>query len=776
MNRKYFISLALLVMGLLCLSSCSPDLDKLAQDYKKVTSSYEEELLKNPQDLKARLELARFYYQFNDYDNVHRLLDGQTDDQSRTLLAQTLSKQKKYTQSLELFDQIGEQDDNEYMYLYAYTLEEKNLFPRAVKMYGKVKGEYEDKAKERIKAIGLTIEEEVPDEIKDLFVQHEYFILSNKEAEAAVLLVNEDIEIKENNTSISDLHVVQQVLKEKGKELGEVVIGYDSTDERIELEYARTITPQGKVVYAGKENIRDVSKYLNFPLYSNARAYIVSMPAVEVGSIIEYKVRIFSSKLINEDDFTFLYRLRELYPIAQAQFRVSVPAKTIPKFKVFNQNYAKGIDLMPKEETVDSRKIYTWKFRDIAPIIPEEEMPPSPFVNPASLISSFASWGEIYDWWNELFIDKLELTDKMKEFLNSLLEDAEDDLEKARRIYEFCAQEIRYVAVEYGESGHEPHHAKDVFLNRYGDCKDQATLLVALMRHAGLNAYPVLIPTRDVYPITKDFPSMNFNHAIAVLKYNGSFIFMDPTSATTSFGDLPIDDQDREVLIFLEDEQKLVKTDLFRNNEVIYNTVINIDSKENASVIRDVVAKGYFATYQRYFFQYTHPQKIKEYIQQAMAVISPFSYLQDYELINVEDFTKDPALKYNFIARKFLNPAQDLRVVPAVPDIVIDTAYTGKKKRKYPIEFLGIYREDSNVTIRLPKDLIVKYIPKEKTINTKWFEYKRISKYNNNTVTLKQTFDVKEQIVPVKDYKKFKSALEKVIYFLRERIILEKKR
>ena len=123
---------------------------------------------------------------------------------------------------------------------------------------------------------------------------------------------------------------------------------------------------------------------------------------------------------------------------------------------------------------------------------------------------------------------------------------------------------------------------------------------------------------------------------------------------------------------------------------------------------------------------------------------------------------------------KYLSLIRSLRIF--CPDIAINTAYTGKKKRKYPIEFLGIYREDSNITIRLPKDLIVKYIPKEKTINTKWFEYKRISKYNNNTVTLKQVFDVKEQIVSVKDYKKFKSALEKVIYFLRERIILERKR
>ena len=776
MRKRYFISFGLLMVGVFCLVGCSSDLDKLSQDYKRICSGYEQTLLKNPNDLETRLKLAKFYYQFNDYDSVHKLLDGQTDDRARILLAQTLSKQKKYTQSLELFDQIGEQDDNEYMYIYAQTLEEKNLFPKAIKIYKLIKGEYEEQAKKRIKEIGLTVDEEIPQEIKELFSKHQGFVESRKEAEAVTLLVAEDIQINEDNTSISDIHVVEQVLKEKGKELGEVVIGYDSSDERIELEYARTITPDGKVVYAGKENIRDVSKYLNFPLYSNARAFIVSMPAVEIGSIIEYKVRIFSSKLINEDDFTFVYRLRELQPIAEAKFVVSVPKKTTPKFKVFNQNYAKGINLLPKKEIKDSTKVYSWEFKEVEPIIPEEKMPPAPFVNPATLISSFGSWQEIYGWWHELFKDKLELTDKMKEFTDRFLEGSEDDLEKARRIYEFCAQEIRYVAVEYGESGYEPHYAKDIFLNRYGDCKDQATLLVALMRYVGLNAYPVLIPTREVYPVDSKFPSVNFNHAIAVLEHDGEFIFMDPTSATTSFKDLPLDDQDREVLIFLEDGHKLLKTPQFKDNEVIYSTVMNIDRKENASVIRDVVAKGYFAAYQRYFFQYTHAQKIKEFIQQAMTLISPFSHLQEYELINVGDFTKDPILKYKFIAQKFLNPAQDLRIVPAVPDIIIDTAYTGKKKRKYPIDFMGIYCEESNLTIHLPKNLTVKYLPQKQTINTKWFEYKCMPKYNNNTITLKRTFDVKRNIIPAKDYKDFKRNLEKVIYLLRERIILQKKR
>ena len=136
------------------------------------------------------------------------------------------------------------------------------------------------------------------------------------------------------------MHVIEKVLKERGKELAEVDIDYDSTDQRVELEFARTITKDGKVISAGGESIRDVSRYLNFPLYSNSRAFIISMPSVDVGSFIEYIIKIYSSKLINEDGFSFLYRLREGYPIFKANFRLILPEERTAYFKFFNQEYA----------------------------------------------------------------------------------------------------------------------------------------------------------------------------------------------------------------------------------------------------------------------------------------------------------------------------------------------------------------------------------------------------------------------------------------------------
>ena len=630
---KISLIFSLLFLGFISFYGCSPSLEDTSFIYKKTSEHYDNALAANPDNLNLRIKLAEFYYRFNDYEKVKELLADMPQEKARIILAKTKAKLKDYTHALEVFNQVGDVDDSEYTYLYAYTCENKNLFPQAVELYKKVEGPFKELATARLKEIGIKIEQGIPSYINDLLDKQESFLSTLTEDEAVILLVDEDIEVTAQNTTTSSIHVIEKVLQERGKGIGEVKIGYDSTYERVELEFARTITPDGKVVYAGKDNLRDVSKYMNFPLYSNAHLFIISMPSVEVGSIIEYKVKLYSSKLIEDENFTFIYRLREPYPVAKASFNLTIPKKKDISLRFLNQEYSGDFNLKPKISKVNNKKTYLWQFSQIPAIVPEEKMPPYSEINPAIVMSSFSSWQQIYLWWHDLFKDKLTLSSDIKDFLNELIKDADSDLEKAKRIYEFCSRDIRYVGVEYGESGYEPHSAEEVYWNRYGDCKDKATLLVALMRQAGLDAYPVLIPTREVYSISKDQPSVNFNHAIAAINLNNELIFMDATSSTTSFEGLPLDDQMRKVLVFFPDKYEIIDTPLLKNSEVLYETNIKINEDEDVAAKRELIAKGTFASIQRYYFKNTHPQTIKEDIQERIARISPFSKLITYEVI-----------------------------------------------------------------------------------------------------------------------------------------------
>ena len=329
--------------------------------------------------------------------------------------------------------------------------------------------------------------------------------------------------------------------------------------------------------------------------------------------------------------------------------------------------------------------------------------------------------------------------------------------------------------MEYGQSGYEPHKAETVFLNRYGDCKDQAILLTALLRAAGLKAYPVLIATEGIYDTTEDFPSINFNHAICCADLAGKIIFMDPTASTSALNELPDGDQDREVLVFFDDAGKIIKTPLLAESAIFYRTTIDIQPDETALVGRQVNAYGTIAASQRYFLKYTHPEQIKEVLQEKMKALSPESELTGYETKDVDDFTKTPVLSYKFKAGQILSPAGDLRVLPAAGDAGIDLSYAGKDQRKLDLYFDGLFKKNSLLAVNLPAGLKVKYLPHDKTITTPWFDFKAVYAAKAGAVDIRQEFVIKAKVVSLKNYQEFKSRLQEVFYLLREEIILEKR-
>jgi hypothetical protein len=120
-------------------------------------------------------------------------------------------------------------------------------------------------------------------------------------------------------------------------------------------------------------------------------------------------------------------------------------------------------------------------------------------------------------------------------------------LEKMEAIAEFVQHDIRYVAIELGIGGIQPHSASDVFSHRYGDRKDKATLVRSMLREIGVESYHVVI-NAERGSVTGDMPAHDgFNHVIAAIKLPdgltdpsliasmqhpklGRILFFDPTN------------------------------------------------------------------------------------------------------------------------------------------------------------------------------------------------------------------------------------------------------
>jgi hypothetical protein len=754
---------------------------KYESDYQEAVRLHQKSIREGRDADNLHFQLGMLYFGRADYRSAIEEFNKSANSQARKMAAISYYDLGDHVEALKLFGEENNPDDQT-LYYYGLTCEKLNLFDKALENYRKIKSPaFSSQAMLR----EVIIEKQGGfAQIQDLDPESARTISqapapeNYPQAGALVLLCDEKVEITPDNKEISSMHYIVKILNERGKEsFSETHIDYDSTYEKVELEFARTIKPDGKVTEVGSRHIRDVSKYMNFPLYSNARVFIISFPEIAEGASIEYKVKIYRNQLINKKDFVMAYSIQSSEPLIAANFTLEAPKDRLLSIKTSNDSYNYfGAQLKPGIEKLADKTVYRWNFKEVPQVIPENGMPPSVEINPTIFISTFQKWEDIYNWWWALARDKIRADSAIEAKIKELTAGAKSEEEKLRAIYNFCAKDIRYVAVEYGQAGYEPHQAADIFKNKYGDCKDQAILLVAMLNKAGFQASPVLIGTREAVNLDEDFPSMLFNHAIAAVKFRGRLIFMDPTAETCSFDDLPPGDQERKVLVCSSEGYKIENTPLYPadHNRVKQAADIKINEDESIVAEKSVLSFGVYDQSQRYWLLYTMPELVKEQIAARAQEISIGAKLGSYKINNLNDLNKTLELSYRFTGPEYLINGGSLRIMPQVGSL--DTSLVAKDSRRYPIDFGFLDTKTLELNLRLPENFMIKYMPEDINRDSPWMRFEASYRTDGKRLVFKQNIELKKTEVAQKDYPAFKAFYENLAKSLKQRAVFERKK
>ncbi len=789
--RKFsLLAVAFGFISAVYLAGCCPKSDTSTKEdyaglsqayYRKAIARYND-LIKGGRDLdRLYLELGQLYYSHGEFEAAIEALKKSKNPQSRKFLLISYYRTNNFVDGMEIFNK-NQSSDPEYLYYGGLTCEKLNLFDKALEAYRKINDEdFKIKAARRVESIekrsGRKLIQDIAPQVAKILAaappQEKY-----PQAGALILSCNERIEVTPEATQVSELHYLIKILNERGKEdFAEAKIDYDSTDEKVELEYARTIKPNGEVAEVGARHIRDVTKYMNFPLYSNARIYIISFPEISEGAAIEYKLKIYRNQLVNKKDFVLSYPVQTSEPVLSADFDLTIPEERSLRIKQLNSSYNNfGAKLEPQVTKKGNRLVYRWQFKDIPQIIPESNMPPDARVNPSIIVSTFASWRDIYDWWWALAKNKIRPDAEIKNKVAELINGKVTDEDKARALYNFCAQKIRYVAVEYGSAGYEPHKAEDVFKNKYGDCKDQAILLVAMLREAGISGYPVLIGTSECYDLNEDMPTLLFNHCIAAARLKDKLVFLDPTAETCSFGDLPGGDQDRKVLVFKDDGFIIEHIPLFppEHNKVQQRISLKIDSNEGVRAEKNNLTYGVYDQAQRYWLLYTPPELIREALNEKIQSLSIGAKLEGYKIKNLDDLNHPIELSYTFRGPEYFTSAGALRIMPQLSGL--DTALVAKDKRKYPIDFGMLDAKETIYEMELPDGFAVTYLPDNVKKENRWVGFSAEYSRQGNKIVFRQKTELKKKEIFQDEYPEFKKFFEDMAKQVKQRIVLEKRK
>lgn len=322
---------------------------------------------------------------------------------------------------------------------------------------------------------------------------------------------------------------------------------------------AFTLLPDGKKIKVTNSTTKSRS---SFVFYDDSKEIEFLYPAISKGArgITNVDYELTDPHLLSP------FYFENYFPTASAAIAITYPEELELNYLVKGN---KDI-VQVKKETKKGKTTLTFEAQNVAPVNFYGDAPPSSYflthvifyIQQAKTTQGVMApyLGTAKELAKHYYSNIADLDiaggKEVKEVTDSLIKGLRTQEEKAKAIYKFVQQSVRYIAFEEGMGGFIPRNPELVCTRRYGDCKDKSALLVSMLRYAGLKAEFTWIGSRQLpyrysevpLPITDD-------HMICALELNGNTIFLDATDSYIPFETPASHIQGKEAFIVSSAEQ-----------------------------------------------------------------------------------------------------------------------------------------------------------------------------------------------------------------------------
>jgi len=595
----------------------------------------------------------------------------------------------------------------------------------------------------------------------------------------AVLLYAEDIVTVKPDGKMKKLtRRAYKILRKGGKDYGYVTADYDA-ETKISSLHGWCIPAQGKD-YEVKDRdavetaLRGVS---NGELYTDLRTKVIRIPAAEPGNIVGYEVE----QEVRPFVYQYMWMFQQEVPVREARFTLQLPAGW--EYKATWLNYKDS-------KEAGSGNQWQWVVSDVKAIKPEDDMPPWRAVAGQLLMTllppgtsdkkGFETWAEMGKWEDNLERGRRDASPAIQQKVKELTTGKVSMVEKMRALADFVQRDIRYVAIELGIGGFQPHGAPEVFDHHYGDCKDKATLMSAMLKEIGVDSYYLSINTTRGAVNPQTPPQMYwFNHEILGVQLKednkdpnlvaiyshpklGKVLIFDPTDEMTPFGQLRGELQANYGLLVTPDGGDLIELPQLPASASGVHRAGKFQLAANGGLTGEVseIYLGDSATRQRYLFR--SAQKDTDRLKYLEALLA--GSLSTYQLtkataVNVSEWHLPFQYQYTVQAPNYAKTAGNLLLVrPRVLGHASSDLLERKEPRKYAVEFDGLETNVMSYDITLPAGYEIDELPPAVDVDYSFGSYHAKSVAEGNVLKYTRTVEIKQVSVPVsqaEDLKKF---------------------
>lgn len=613
-----------------------------------------------------------------------------------------------------------------------------------------------------------------------------------KNISAVVLQKEIQVTIDSDGKLITTENYAVKVLSREGRREAVALAFYLVSSGKIRDMNGWMIRPDGLVKEYNKKTIID---QISDPddVYNEGRVKIIDASNdVDVGSVFGYTVVSEEPPLFYQD----IWRSQDDLPTLLSRYTLNLPKGWKASSITFNHE-----NIEPQINGTS----YTWELRNLSPI-PKEPMSPS-FVNLAPFVAinyspenssqainkAFANWTDVSRWATGLYEPQVIIDDNVAGKARELTADAQTELEKIQAIGKYV-QNLQYIAIDIGVgygNGYRPRPSNVVMTRGYGDCKDKANLMRAMLKTLKIEAYPVAIYSGDSSKVREEWASPSqFNHCIIAVKVSdatqsstiithpilGRLLIFDATDAFTPVGDLPDYLQGSFALIMAGDNGGLVKMPITPPNFNTWKRQIDVSLGEDGSIKGTISekARGQSSTHARTMVRSVSANDFNKIIENWLTRGATGA-----KLVKLSSEDKQAEASFNldieFSAGNYGQLMQG-RLLVFKPAIVnrSDSIYLTEKTRTHPIVF-DSDSFDETAVFNLPAGFVIDEMPDAINLETAFGKYSSKYEVKDGKLIYSRSLMTKRTTLAVDKYPSVRDFYTKILSAEQSPVVLLKK-
>ncbi|HVW13001.1 MAG TPA: DUF3857 and transglutaminase domain-containing protein [Mucilaginibacter sp.] len=384
-----------------------------------------------------------------------------------------------------------------------------------------------------------------------------------QDAGSVVRYCMEDYDVKGPGKATHKIHSVVTVLNEKGDHEGLVELPYNKKFNTINSFEMRVYDAAGTLLKKyHKSDMYDGAVSMEATLISDDRFLGLRHSFASYPETVEVDYEESINSIINIGSWDIQGTEQS---IQDSYCHVSIGADAGFRFS------AKNTSVKPDKTSSGSTDNYLWHVSGLKAFKDEERSKPWRVLPKVRFAANkfdfydypgdFSSWQSFGKWQQMLNADVESLSSQRAAEIKKMTDTIKTDKDKARFLYKYLQNNMRYVNIVLGIGGLKPLPATFVDEKKYGDCKALSNYMRAMLKAAGINSYYAIVDAgENAEPEDPSFPYDISNHIILCIPFKNDTTWLECTSTKAEFGKLGSFTENRNALLITENGGQLVNT------------------------------------------------------------------------------------------------------------------------------------------------------------------------------------------------------------------------